>query len=79
MTYKITQNDTTIFEVTVEHITGCTDYKWDSRTGLITAKDTDGKRVIVPYTGKAMGTVDPSKGPFKIENCIQARYHYWYY
>lgn len=53
-----------------------TDYRWDSKTGIVSAEK-DGKRHVLPTVGNTIGTIPP--GPFKIINAIDINYNYWYY
>lgn len=73
-TYTVSQ---TIGDTTIEHsititipdneISNYSNFQWDSRTGLVTAIK-NGKRVPVPYTGNAVGTLQPGNYTIQTTN-----------
>lgn len=79
--YTIKQNGKTVFSITIDIDTdNYTDYQWDSKTGLVTAvdlNDANRKRVIIPYTGNGVGTLEP--GPFEAIGITKMDYNFWYY
>ena len=79
-TYRVVQDEKEILKVTVTFDPSILyqDIIWDSKTGLVTAK-VDGKRVVLPHTGKSCGTIAP--GTFETEGLSpnDMNYHYWYY
>ena len=78
-TYKIIQNNITVFEFTVTYPDDTKTYlypKWDSKTGLVTA-EVDGKRIPLETSGVTTGTLEPA--PFEAINVEAMDYNYWYY
>lgn len=68
-----------LFEFTID-ITNpedYTDYTWDSKTGLVTAKKFGSeKSYIIPTKGNTIGTIPA--GAFNTEGITQIDYNYWY-
>lgn len=60
--------------------TDYTDFQWDSRTGLVSALDANGNRVVIPHTegGKgSLGTISP--GPIQTTGIEFLEYNYIYF
>ena len=78
-TYKIFQDGKTLFSITVtapdEH--SYTDLEWNSKTGLVTAKDENGKTVVLEATGDIVAKIPPKE--FSTENISSVDYNIWFY
>lgn len=64
-------------EITDAEAATYSDYEWDSKTGLVTAKNSDQVRVVLPTSGNTIGTIPPCE--FKTEGLIDIDYNYQYY
>lgn len=65
------------FTIDVSNPEDYSDYEWDSKTGLVTALDSNGNRVVLPTTGNTIGRIPPCE--FKTEGLISIDYNYQYY
>ena len=83
---KTQANKNTTFKVGECEITigeDCSDFKWDSKTGLVTGKVAEsGKIRPIKYTGKSYGTIPvgglTEDGDINL-NGANLEYNYWYY
>ena len=85
-TYSIVQDGQAALFVTITiptvDIDKYSDYLWDSRLGIVTAiykkdENDEGKRIVVPSSGKVVGSIEPA--PFLTTNISSIDYDYWYY
>ena len=66
--------------LSVEKDTKYEGFIWDSKTGIIKAKDTAGKTIYFSYTGDSVGTIPVNTTGIYIEypETMTLNYHYWY-
>ena len=54
-------------------------WKWDSRLGLVTGVDSNGKTIPLLYEGNACAALPNDAAYAKVENMETFDYEYWYY
>ena len=76
-------NSGTTFKVGTCQITiqeTCTNFKWDSKTGLVTGKvGSETTARPIKYTGKSYGTIPTSGAELNLPTGATIQYNYWYY
>ena len=80
---KSSVNQNTEFEVgscSIKVLEACSDFKWDSKTGLVMGKVGSETNVRpIKYTGKSYGTIPTSGATLNLPTGATIQYNYWYY